>query len=123
MKRDRIIYWVITSFVALMGLAAGIVYFTVPVIAQEFKHLGFPDYFRVELAIAKLTGALALIIPLVPKRIKEWAYAGFTIVFSSAIIAHSVVEGITAAISPLISLILLVISYVYFTKVNKRKTV
>jgi len=34
-------------------------------------HLGFPDYFRIELAFAKTIGALVLIIPKIPIRIKE----------------------------------------------------
>jgi len=34
--------------------------------------LGFPDYFRVELALAKLLGVLALLVPVGP-RLKEWA--------------------------------------------------
>ncbi len=91
-------------------------YFTNPMIAEEFKRLGFPDYFRVELGTAKLIGAFALILPIQANRFKEWAYAGFTIVFISAGTAHIVVDGMSAAIGPLINLLLLVISYVYFNK-------
>jgi hypothetical protein len=123
MKRDKIFYWITTSIVALMGLMAGIMYFTSPFIGEEFKHLGFPDYFRIELGTAKLFGAFALILPMVANRIKEWAYAGFTIAFISASIAHTVVEGLSAAISPLLSLLFLVISYVYYIKLNKYKAV
>jgi len=119
MKRDKIFYWIATSLVALSGLVAGIMYFASPFIAKEFKHLGFPDYFRVELGIVQLLGALALILPMVSNRIKEWAYAGFAINFISAITAHIAVEGASAAIAPLISLLLLVMSYVCFHKLNK----
>jgi hypothetical protein len=51
-------------------------------------HLGFPDYFRIELGAGKLLGAIALILPFVPRKVKEFAYAGFTIIFVSAFIAH-----------------------------------
>jgi hypothetical protein len=119
MKRDRIIYWVVTSIVALMGLMAGVMYFANPMVGEGFKALGFPDYFRVELGTAKIIGALVLILPMIPNRVKEWAYAGFAIVFISASIAHGVVQGAGAAVSPMISLVLLVVSYVYFGKVNK----
>jgi hypothetical protein len=60
---------------------------------------------------------------MVSNRIKEWAYAGFAIAFISATTAHISVEGASAAVSPLISLLFLVISYVYFTKLNKYKAV
>ena len=59
--------------------------------------MGFPDYFRIELAIAQLIGAFALILPMVSNRIKEWAYAAFTIVFISATTAHLVVDGMAEA--------------------------
>jgi hypothetical protein len=60
----------------------------IPDVAQAFAHLGFPDYFRIELAWAKLVGIVVLVIPMAPARLKEWAYAGFTIVLISALIAH-----------------------------------
>ncbi len=123
MKKDKIVYWTTTSIVALSALAAGIMYFMSPMIGEEFRHLGFPDYFRIELGTAKIIGAFALILPMVANRVKEWAYAGFAIVFISAGTAHIVVESSLTAISPLIQLLLLVISYVYFTKINNNKAI
>jgi hypothetical protein len=63
MKRDKIFYWITTSFVALSGLMAGIMYFGSPYIVKEFKNLGFPDYFRIELGIANILGSFAIIRP------------------------------------------------------------
>ena len=54
---------------------------------QPVGHLGFPDYFRVELSWAKLLGVVLLLAP-VAARLKEWAYAGFAITLVSALIAH-----------------------------------
>jgi hypothetical protein len=66
---------------------------SLPQVAEAFTHLGFPDYFRVELSLAKLLGVALLLAP-VPARLKEWAYAGFAITLSSALIAHlSVGDG------------------------------
>ena len=123
MKRDKIFYWIATSLVALSGLMAGIMYLTNPYLAKEFKHLGFPDYFRIELAIAKILGSFAIALPMVSGRIKEWAYAGFSIAFISATTAHIVVESMSVAISPLVSLLFLIISYVYYAKLSKYKAV
>ena len=41
---------------------------------QASTRLGFTDYFRVELAWAKLLGAVLSLAP-VPARLKEWVYA------------------------------------------------
>jgi hypothetical protein len=52
-----------------------------------FAHFGLPDWFRIELTVAKTLGALALLIPTIPNRIKEFAYCGFAITPISAVIA------------------------------------
>jgi hypothetical protein len=87
--------------------------------AAAFKHLGFPDYFRVELAIAKLLGALVLIIPQIPVKIKEWAYAGFGITFISAAIAHfNSGDPAPVLLMPVIFLVVLIISNLFLNKRN-----
>lgn len=91
-------------------------YFVNPEIAQGFGHLGFPDHFRQELGIAKLIAALAIVLPMVPLRMKEWAYAGLAIVFVSAFIAHAAVDGASTGLAPLVSLVLLVVSYIFLHK-------
>jgi len=116
MKRTNIIYWVVTALVSLQLMLAGVMYFTDPEVAIGFGHLGFPDYFRQELGIAKILAAVLIILPMVPQRVKEWTYAGAGITFVSAFIAHTSVDGVSTALAPLISLVLLVISYVYFHK-------
>src|ERR1035437_10166652 len=88
MKIVQITYWTTTAIIALMMTYSGYAYLTVEKMAQGFKHLGFPDYFRIELAVAKFIGAALLLLPLSP-RVKEWAYAGFTITIVSAFIAHT----------------------------------
>ena len=116
MKRTNIIYWVVTTLLVLQTTLAGIMYFTNPEIATGFGHLGFPDYFRQELGIAKLLAAAVIILPMLPLRVKEWAYAGLAITFLSAFIAHTAVDGASTGIAPLVSLVLLVVSYIYLHK-------
>ncbi len=120
MKKNKIIYWITTGFFSLMMLLSAYIYFTKPELTAAFKHLGFPDYFRVELGIAKLLGALVLIMPAIPVKIKEWAYAGFAITFLSATIAH-IYSGdpATMVIMPLVLLAVLVISNIYLYKKNQ----
>ena len=83
-----IVYWVVTALFCLeMGFTAWYMLMVLPAGAQAIAHLGFPPYFRVELACAKIIGVLVLLAP-VPARLKEWAYAGFAIDLGSAVIAH-----------------------------------
>jgi DoxX-like family len=86
-------FWIATAlFCVQMGFTA-YAQLRLPQVAEAFAHLGFPDYFRVELSWAKLFGMVLLLAP-VPARLKEWAYAGFGITLGSALIAHlSVGDG------------------------------
>jgi hypothetical protein len=118
MKKDKIIYWTSTIIAMLTGAATAFFYFSHPFFVEAFKHMGFPAYFRIELAIAKILGIIALLVPAVPKIIKEWAYVGFAITFISGSIAHGVVDGFAKGAAPLISLAFLVVSYYYFRKLN-----
>jgi hypothetical protein len=90
-------FWVATALFALqMGFTA-YAQLQLPQVAQMFAHLGFPAYFRVELSWAKLLGLVVLLVPMVPARLKEWAYAGFAITLVSALVAHLAVGDGPAA--------------------------
>ena len=86
-KAQRIAYWIVTALLCLQLGFTAYAQLSLPQVAQAFSHLGFPDYFRVELSWAKFLGVLVLLAP-VPARLKEWAYAGFAITLGSALIAH-----------------------------------
>lgn len=117
MKKNKIIYWASTGVVGAMMLFTAFKYLTNQEMKEAFLHLGFPDYFRIELAIAKIIGAILLLIPAFPSRIKDLAYSGFALVFVSAVIAHSSLgDPIIASIMPLIFLGILSVSYF-----NKKK--
>ena len=86
-----------------------------------FVHLGFPPYFKAELTIAKILGVLALVIPAVPIKVKEFAYAGFAITLVSAAIAHfgrgdATNLSVLFVIDPLVFFGLLAVSFFYFEK-------
>lgn len=118
MKALKITYWITTGLVVLGMLVSFYNYFFNPALKDAYVHVGFPDWFRVELGIAKLLGALALGIPMIPARVKEWAYAGFFINFFSAFLSHYMIgDPAFNMIAPLVLLLLLVISYISFHKV------
>ncbi|MCR8557488.1 DoxX family protein [Mucilaginibacter sp. BJC16-A38] len=120
MKAIKITYWVTTSIIGLMMIYSAYAYLTQAAVAQGFVHLGFPSYFRVELAIAKLIGAILILTPL-SARIKEWAYAGFTITFVSAFIAHTASgDPVSRWVMPVIFLVVLAVSYYTYNKLPKK---
>ena len=80
-------FWIATGLFCLQIGFTAYAQLRLPVVAEAFTHLGFPAYFRVELALAKLLGVVLLLAP-VPARLKEWAYCGFAITLVSALIAH-----------------------------------
>ena len=94
-KRNKIIYWISTLWLALGMLATGAVQlFKVkaegavsPPGVYGITHLGYPVYFLTILGAWKILGVIAILIPRFPL-LKEWAYAGFAIDLGSALIAH-----------------------------------
>jgi hypothetical protein len=125
-KRERLIYRTATGLV-LAVMVFSIVnfvfndHFPFPNGPEgAFAHLGFPPYFKVELTVAKVLGVLALVIPAVPFKVKEFAYAGFAITLVSASIAHfargDASLSVLFVLDPLVFLGLLAVSYVYFEK-------
>lgn len=86
-RAETILYWTLTALFCLqMGFTA-YAQLQLPQVAAMFAHLGFPDYFRVQLSCAKVIGVAMLLAP-VPARLKEWAHAGFASTLVSALIAH-----------------------------------
>jgi len=81
-------FWISTALFALQMSFTAYAQLRLPQVAAAFAHLGFPGYFRVELSWAKFAGVAALLVPMAPARLKEWAYAGFAITLVSALIAH-----------------------------------
>lgn len=127
MKKERIVFWAATGIFSLSMLFSANMYLTSAEVKEGFaQHLGIPDYLRIELAVAKILGALALLLPFVPKGFKYFAYAGFTINLISASVAHIALgDPANQAIMPIVYIGLLVASFIYYNKLEngKQKTV
>jgi hypothetical protein len=120
-KQNQRVYWVSTGIVSLV-MAFSIFnfifndHFPFPNGKEgAFVHLGLPPYFKVELTVAKILGLLALLVPGVPSRLKEFAYFGFGLTLVSASIAHFAVGdarlSVLFVIDPLLFLGVLGASY------------
>ena len=87
-KRNKIIYWVSTLWLALGMTSTGIVQFIkMKEEVDLFNRLGYPIYFLTILGIWKILGVVAVLIPRFPL-LKEWAYAGFFFAMSGAVFSH-----------------------------------
>jgi len=114
------IYWISTGLFALWMLANARAYLTSDEAKILCRHFGFPDYFRIELAVAKILGTVILLLPFFKGRIKEWAYAGFTITVISGFIAHLASGGSRASsASALLAMFILLTSYLTYEHLNK----
>ncbi|MEI6263565.1 MAG: DoxX family protein [Sphingobacteriia bacterium] len=122
MKKDKIIFWVSTTLIFLFEGVMPALTSQTEMAKEGIRHLGYPDYFGVALVVFKVLGALTLIIPAVPKRLKEWAYAGFIFDFLFASISHTVIDGWGfETIFPLLILGVLMVSYTYYHKLNQQQ--
>jgi uncharacterized membrane protein len=119
-KRNKIIYWVITGFLALGMLAQGFAQiFHTKGYVDIIVHLGYPLYFLYIIGVWKLLGVLAILIPRF-KLVKEWAYAGFFFVMSGAIFSHIASgDSLNKLVPALVLLILIVLSW-YFRPADRK---
>jgi uncharacterized membrane protein YphA (DoxX/SURF4 family) len=115
----KVTYWVTTGLLAALSAFAGVSYLVGSAqVVQGFAHLGYPQHLRILLGIAKVLGAIALVVPGFPK-LKEWAYAGFTFAWIAAHVAHHMAKDGPEQYMPLVLLVLLLVSYV--TRPENRK--
>jgi hypothetical protein len=117
MKKEKIIFWTATTLIALLEGVMPALTSQTELAKEGIRHLGYPEYFGNALVVFKVLGVLAIVIPQVSKRVKEWAYAGFAFDFLFAAISHGAVDGINGqTFFPLVVLGILAVSYIYYHK-------
>jgi uncharacterized membrane protein YphA (DoxX/SURF4 family) len=119
-KRNRIIYWIATLWLALGMTSTGIVQFIkMKEEVDLFNRLGYPLYFLTILGIWKVLGVIAVLIPKFPL-LKEWAYAGFFFAMSGAVFSHLASgSGAMDYFGPVLLLVLTVTSW-YFRPEDRK---
>ena len=122
MKKAKIIFWTTTILIFLFEGVMPALTSQTELAKEGIRHLGYPEYFGNALVVFKILGVLALVIPQVPNRVKEWAYAGFAFDFIFASISHFAVDGVDfQGFFPLIILAILMTSYFYYHKIESYK--
>lgn len=102
-KLDRT-YWIITGLFSGFMIFSSIGGITLmpDAVAMLCDHLGYPAYFIQWLSVLKVIGAVAILLPMVPARVKEWAYFGFFLDLVTAIISFAAVGDPLAQWAPML---------------------
>jgi len=119
-KRNKIIYWISTIWLALGMLSTGIVQLmNVKEETETILALGYPLYFLTILGVWKILGVVVILIRGFPL-LKEWAYAGFFFAMSGAIFSHFGAGNSTGEIFPALLLLVLTAISWYFRPADRR---
>jgi len=122
-KRDKIIYWIATIWLALGMVSTGAVQLLKAKDGQggldSIMHLGYPAYLLTLLGIWKILGVVAVLIPKFPM-LKEWAYAGFFFVMTGALFSHIALGDSVKEIFPALLLLILTLVSWYFRPADRK---
>jgi uncharacterized membrane protein YphA (DoxX/SURF4 family) len=115
MKNEKIkivAYWITTILGPASFVIGGVLNLTrSEEVVSVLTHLGYPAYFASILGLWKLLGAIAVVVPRLP-RLKEWAYAGFFFDLTAAAASRAAVGDSAGDIAaPLVFLALVLASW------------
>jgi len=119
-KRNKIIYWIATIWLALGMLSTGIVQLLKSKEeVANITQLGYPVYILTILGIWKILGSVVVLLPKFPL-LKEWAYAGFFFAMTGATFSRIAAgDSINQMFPSLLLLILTIISW-YFRPLERK---
>ena len=119
-KRNKIIYWVATIWLALGMLSTGVVQlFKVKTETDFILQMGYPIYFLMILGLWKILGVVTVLMPKFPV-LKEWAYAGFFFCMSGAVFSHIASGNSVNEIAPAVLLLVLTLVSWYFRPADRK---
>ena len=121
-KRNRIIYWIATLWLALGMIATGLgqlLNFKGQGGMDMIIHLGYPVYLLTILGVWKMLGVIAVLIPKFPL-VKEWTYAGFFFIMTGAILSHLAMGDPIVEIFPGLLLLVLTVMSWYFRPADRK---
>jgi hypothetical protein len=120
-KKNKIIYWISTIWLALGMLAAGLqqVFQVKSFVDIITVQLGYPSYFLYILGVWKILGVMAILIPKYGL-LKEWAYAGFFFVMSGGMFSHIAAGDPMVKTAPSMVLLILTVASWYFRPADRR---
>ena len=119
-KRNKIIYWTVTIFLAIAMTAGGIQQMLqIGGYNEIVTNLGYPLYLLSIIGMWKILGVITILVPNFPV-LKEWAYAGFFFAMSGAAISHMAVGQSFTEAMPSLFLVLIIFLSWYFRPVDRK---
>ena len=119
-KRNKIIYWTVTIFLAIAMTAGGIQQMLqIGGYTEIVTNLGYPLYLLSIIGMWKILGVITILVPNFPV-LKEWAYAGFFFAMSGAAISHMAVGQSFTEAMPSLFLVLIIFLSWYFRPVDRK---
>ena len=122
-KRNKIIYWIATVWLALGMISTGAVQLLKAKDGQGgadmITHLGYPVYILTLLGIWKILGTITVLIPKFPL-LKEWAYAGFFFMMTGALFTHVAAGNSMSEMIPSLLLLTLTLASWYFRPLDRK---
>ena len=119
-KRNKVIYWVATLWLALgMGASGVVQLLRLQTEADFMAHLAYPSYLLPLLGGWKVLGVAAVLAPRLPL-LKEWAYAGFFFAMSGAVCSHLASGDAPNAVFPSLLLLMLTAVSWYFRPADRK---
>jgi uncharacterized membrane protein YphA (DoxX/SURF4 family) len=112
LRSKAIGYWTATGLIAVVFLVSGVGNLArVTHIVHDMAHLGYPPYFHTILGTWKVLGAVAIVLPRMP-RLKEWAYAGMIFDLTGAAFSRVASgDNLITVIVPVVIACLVIISF------------
>jgi hypothetical protein len=119
MKKTNILYWIFTVLfaAAMIFSAIGNVMVNEGSVQLITDFLHFPKYMIPFLGVAKIIGSIGILVPGIPRWIKEWSYAGLFFDLTGAMYAFISLTGFQIEqLGMLMFFIPGILSYIYFHK-------
>lgn len=126
MKKLNITYWIITALFSAFMIFSSIGGITLhpDAVAMLHDQLGYPLYFIRFLSVCKVIGSIAILLPMVPARVKEWAYFGFFLDLFAGMYSFIAIGGPASQWAGMpIFIAVLIIAYVLHLKRSTIKSV
>ncbi|MCE7064915.1 DoxX family protein [Dyadobacter sp. CY326] len=119
-KRNKIIYWIATIWLALGMTSTGIVQLIkMDEEVAMMTRLGYPLYFLTIIGVWKILGVIVILIPKFAL-LKEWTYAGFFFAMTGAIFSHLATgDDAKALFGPSLLLVLTIVSWYFRPETRK----
>ncbi|RUT29617.1 DoxX family protein [Paenibacillus zeisoli] len=120
MRKIQIAYWIVTACTLIGFLLSAVneILRSPDTLISTTQVLGYPAYFLTLLGVAKIIGIMVLVIPKY-FRLKEWAYAGFTIDCISAFWSEIAVGNPKGSIKSVVVFLFVMLSYYLLRRIQK----